>query len=174
MEPLSSWQAQTDSFLRATNITRCGNDYVGSVKFGIRNLFAPPNSTNSDPRPLFLAINGLSNSPSHQQWQVLISDFSNGGGSFDFTPAINGWRTILDSVQAPPPTLTPVTPTNIVDTAFTFTFPGQRGRTNVVESSLDLSNWTTVSNYFGSNGPITVRDLNYLDNETRFFRVRRQ
>src|SRR5262245_39325561 len=106
MEPLSTWQAQTDSFLRATNINRCGNDYVGSTKFGIRNLFAPPNATNSDPRPLFLAINGRSNSPSHRQWQVLISDFSNGGGSFDFNPAINGWRAILDSVQAPPPTLT--------------------------------------------------------------------
>src|SRR5262245_66609153 len=106
MEPLSQWQAQTDSFLRATNVTRCGNDYVGSIKYGVRNPFAPPYATNSDPRPLFLAINGLSNSPSHQQWQVLISDFSNGGGTFDFTADVNRWRRILDSVQAPAPMLT--------------------------------------------------------------------
>src|SRR5262245_23165746 len=105
MEPLSQWQAQTDSFLRATNVTICGNDYVGSIKYGVRNLFAPPNATNADPRPLFLAINGLSNSPSHQQWQVLVSDFSNGGSSFDFSTFIAGYRTILDSVQAPPPEL---------------------------------------------------------------------
>ena len=175
MESGSSWQAQTDSFLRATNITRCGNDYVGSVQHGIRNLFAPPNPTNSDPRPLFLAINGLSNSPSHAQWQVLISDFSNGGGSFDFTPAINRWRSILDSVQAPPPILSvTLANTNNPDPGnFSFTFPGQRGRTNVVESSSDLVNWSAVTNYFGTNAPSTFRDPDFLSNERKFYRVRR-
>src|SRR5262245_22759578 len=172
MEPLSQWQAQTDSFLRATNVTRCGNDYVGSIKYGVRNLFAPPNATNSDPRPLFLAVNGLSNSPSHRQWQVLISDFSNGGGAFDFTPAINRWRTILDSVQAPQPVLTNTPPSGSAN-EFTFTFPGQRGRTNVVETSADLATWSVVTNVFGTNAPITVRDTNYLNNDRKFYRVRR-
>jgi len=169
MEPGSSWQAQTDVFLRATNITRCGNDYVGNVRQGIRNLFAPPNPTNSDPRPLFLAVNGLSNSPSHRQWQVLISDFSNGGGSFDFTPAINRWRGILDSVQAPAPTLT----NSATPESFAFTFPGQRGRTNVVESSPDLSSWSPLTNYFGTNAPVTFRATNDWNEEQKFYRVRR-
>jgi hypothetical protein len=172
MEPASVWQAQTDSFLRATNATRCGNDYVGNVKFGVRNLFAPPNSTNSDPRPLFLAINGLSNSPSHRQWEVLISDFSNGGGAFDFTTDVNRWRRILDSVQAPPPTLTNA-PVSGGAGEFVFTFPGQRGRTNMVERSADLATWATVTNVFGTNAPITVRDTNVLNNDRRFYRVRR-
>lgn len=169
MESGSSWQAQTDAFLRATNIARCGNDYVGSVQHGIRNLFAPPNPTNSDPRPLFLAINGLSNSPSHRQWQVLISDFSNGGGSFDFTPAINRWRSILDSVQAPAPMLT----NGASPDSFSFTFPGQRGRTNVVEGSSDLINWSAVTNYSGTNAPVMFRDPDFLSNERKFYRVRR-
>lgn len=172
MEPLAQWQAQTDSFLRATNVTRCGNDYVGNVKYGVRNLFAPPNSTNSDPRPLFLAINGLSNSPSHQQWQVLISDFSNGGGAFDFTADVNRWRRILDTVQAPPPVLTNA-PFSGSESEFAFTFPGQRGRTNVVESSTDLTTWSVVTNVFGTNAPITVRETNVLNDERKFYRVRR-
>lgn len=172
MEPASQWQAQTDAFLRATNVTRCGNDYVGSAKFGVRNLFAPPNSTNSDPRPLFLAINGLSNSPSHQQWQVLISDFSNGGGAFDFTADVNRWRRILDAVQAGPPVLTNV-PSSGAVSDFAFTFPGQRGRTNVVESSADLATWSVVTNVFGTNAPITVRDPDVPNSPRKFYRVRR-
>jgi hypothetical protein len=76
MEPDSTWQAQTDSFLRATNVAVCGNDYVGASRQGIRNLFAPPNATNADPRPVFLAINCLSNSPSHARYQVLINDYA--------------------------------------------------------------------------------------------------
>ena len=57
MERDASWQGQTDVFLRATNIVVCGNDYTATTRYGVRNLFAPPNATNSDPRPVFLAIN---------------------------------------------------------------------------------------------------------------------
>src|SRR5262249_23487556 len=106
MEPGASWQGQTDAFLKATNITVCGNDYTATSHQGVRNLFAPPNATNSDPRPVFLAINGLSNSPTHRQWQVLFDDYSNGGGARDYSAAVTQWRRIIDSVQAPPPALT--------------------------------------------------------------------
>ena len=98
MEPALTWQTDTDTFLRNNGLGICGNDYTPSSHQMIRNLFAPPNGTNSDPRPVFLAINGLSNSPSHRQWQVLIDDYSNGGSSFDFSPFVPGWRATIDSV----------------------------------------------------------------------------
>lgn len=172
MEPLSSWQGQTDSFLIQNGIRACGNDYVGSVKFGIRNLFAPPNPTNSEPRPVFVAINGLSNSPSHRQWEVLVNDFSNGGGAADFSAAINRWRSVIDSVQAPAPVLTNG-PTDLASGSFSFSFPGQRGRTNIVEYSTDLVAWTGVSNYFGTNAPVVFRETNLFQSERRLYRVRR-
>lgn len=173
MENASFYQGQTDDFVRMNGIRVCGNDYVGSVKFGIRNLFAPPNATNGDPRPVFVAINGLSNSPSHRQWQVLVSDFSNGGGAANYSAAITRWRAILDSVQAPPPRLTN-DPT--IANGFSFTVPGQRGRTNVIESTTDLAGpaaWTSVTNLFGTNAPVLFRDPNANTNEQRFYRVRR-
>ena len=171
MEPDPSWQAQTDVLLKSTNITVCGNDYIGLVNEGIRNLFAPPNATNSDPRPLFLAFNGLSNSPSHRQWELLISDFSNGGGARDYSASLLRWRSILDSVQAPRPTLTNAP--DISSGAFAFLFPGQRGRTNVVESTSNLVDWVALTNVFGTNAPVTFRDADVLNNDRRFYRLRR-
>ena len=169
MEPGSSWQAQTDAFLRATNVTVCGNDYVGAVNHGIRNLFAPPNATNADPRPVFLAINCVTNSPSHARYQVLINDYSNGGGQFDFTSLLtNSYRRILDSVQAPPPALSAP---QVSAGACEFTFPGQRGRTNRVEASTNFIDWLTVTNVFGTNAPIRIRQAPV--EPEKFYRVRR-
>ena len=169
MERDAAWQGQTDVFLKATNVVVCGNDYTATTRYGIRNLFAPPNPTNSDPRPLFLAINCVSNSPSHAKYQVLISDFSNGGGAFDFTSLLTTtYRRILDSVQAPPPVLTsPQLNGNTLE----FTFPGQRGRTNRVEGTTNFVDWSTITNVFGTNAPIRVRDP--VDVPEKFYRVRR-
>jgi len=170
MERDASWQAQTDVFLRATNVIVSGNDYTATTRYGIRNLFAPPNATNSDPRPLFLAINCVSNSPSHAQYQVLISDFSNGGGAFDFNSLlVSTYRPVLDSVQAPPPVLGPA---QIVSgDAMEFTFTGQRGRTNRVESTSDFIDWLTVTNVFGTNASIRIRTP--LLESQKYFRLRR-
>ena len=174
MENSSAWQAQTDSLLRTNGIRVCGNDYVGAAaKFAVRNLFAPPNATNSDPRPVFVAINGLSNSPSHRQWQVLVSDFSNGGGAANYSAAITRWRAQLDAVQAPPPQLTNIySPASGVG----ISFPGQRGRTNVVEFSTDMTTpmlWTPLTNFFGTNLPSVFREPDFTNNELRVYRVRR-
>ncbi len=171
MEPGTSYQGQTDVFLRATNVTVCGNDYTASARQTIRNLFAPPNSVpGGDPRPVFVAINCVSNSPSHPQWQVLLREFYDGGGAIDFSPRIAAWRSIIDSVQAPPPRLT-----NVIHSGgtFQFTFPGQRGRTNRVESTTNLLDWTTVTNVFGTNAPVTYRDINTLPTDRRFYRILR-
>ena len=170
-EPLAQWQAQTDQFVRDNGNPICVNEYSPGPVDGIRNLFAPPNATNSDPRPVFFAINMITNSPSHRYREVILAEFSNGGGSFDFVPTINNlFRPRIDNVQAAPPRLTNVLRTN---TTFQFTFPGQRGRTNRVECTTNFTDWTVVTNSFGTNLPITFRDTNALVNPRRFYRVRR-
>jgi len=175
MEPASVWQGQTDTFLRSYNVNACGNDYTLTTHQTIRNLFAPPSPTNSDPRPVFVAINCLSNSPSHAHWQVLLMEFYNGGGAQDFSARIAAWRNTIDSVQAPPPLLANA---RLTDGGFEFTFPGQRGRTNRVEYSTmaspgGLPDWTLVTNVFGTNAPITFRETSVLLNERRVYRLRR-
>ena len=175
MEPASVWQGQTDTFLRSYKVNVCGNDYTATTHQGIRNLFAPPSATNADPRPVFVAINCLSNSPSHAHWQVLLMEFYNGGGAQDFSARIAEWRNVIDSVQAPPPLLSNA---RLAGGNFEFTFPGQRGRTNRVECATmagpgDFLDWTVITNIYGTNTAVTFRDTNTLLNERRFFRVRR-
>jgi len=168
MEPSSSYQGQTDTFLRNNGVKICGNDYV--PRHGLRNLFVTPSADPLLPRPVFVAINCVSNSPSHAHWRILIDDSFQGGSGFDFTSNIARWRDVIDSVQAPAPEITNARLTNGV---FQFTFPGQRGRTNRVEGTSNLLDWTTVTNVFGTNAPITFRDVNALPTERLFYRIRR-
>jgi len=171
MERSSSWQAQTDTYLASLNVTICGNDYTASALQVVRNLFASPTVSNPDPRPVFVAINCLTNSPSRRYREVLINEFYNGGGAQDFTTSIGNWRTVMDAVQAPPALLSNISFTN---GAFGFTFPGQRGRNNRVECTTNFLDWTTITNVTGTNLPALIRDLNAGANPLRFYRVARQ
>jgi len=168
MEPNTNYLAQTDAFLRGYGIKICGNDYTATSTNGIRNLFVTPTALNPNPRPLFLVINCVSNSPSHAHWDVLVSEFYDGGGTFDFTARIAIWRNIIDSVQAPPPLITGA---RFPGSDFEFTIPGQRGRTNRVEFTSDFSGWTTLTNVFGTNAPVLIRDTNAPADPHRFYRV---
>src|SRR6266849_7301770 len=168
MEPDPSYQAQTDTYLRGYGIKICGNDYTATSTNGVRNLFVTPTALNPNPRPLFLVINCVSNSPNHAHWQVLVSEFYDGGGSFDFTARIAIWRNIIDSVQAPPPLITGAL---FPGSDFEFTIPGQRGRTHRVEFTPDFSVWTTLTNVFGNNAPVLIRDTNAPAAPHRFYRV---
>jgi hypothetical protein len=163
----ASYLAQTDAYLPPRGVRICGNDWSRTL----RNTFAPPGGTNgSDPRPVYIIINGVSNSTSHAQWQLLELHIEPGGGAEDYTARIAAWRNIIDSVQAPPPRLTN---TRLTNDTFQFTFPGQRGRTNRVECTTNFIDWTTVTNTFGTNAPITFRDTNAAVNPQRVYRVRR-
>jgi hypothetical protein len=168
MENASFYQAQTDAYLRNNNVTICGNDYTPTNRFGVRNLFAPPAPGNPDPRPVFVAINCVINSPSHAYRQLIVKDFYNGGGAIDFSNQIANWRRLIDAVQAPPPKLTEA---RYSENGFEFTIAGQRGRTNRVESTLNFVDWVTVTNVFGTNAPVVIRDPNTAPNDQRFYRV---
>jgi len=168
LERDASWQAQTDTFLRARGVSICGNDYTTTNVNVVRNLFAPPTPSNPNPRPVFAVINCMSNSPSHPQWQLLINHIEAGGGAKNYSANIAAWRTIIDSVQAPPPAITDARWNGGM---FEFTIPGQRGRTNRVELSTNLLDWVTLTNVFGTNGPVSIREPDTGENPERFFRV---
>ncbi len=161
----SSYISQTDAYLPPRGVRICGND-LSKV---LRNYIAPPGGTNgADPRPVYMIINGVSNSTSHAQWQLLDLHVEPGGGPEDYSVRIARWRNLIDSVQAPPPVLKNA---RFNDSAFEFTVPGQRGRTNRVESTTNFVNWTTVTNLFGTNAPIVIRDPNALQRDQRLYRV---
>jgi hypothetical protein len=168
LERVQSWQAQTDTFLRARGVSICGNDYTTTNVNIVRNLFAPPTASNPNPRPVFAVINCVSNSPSHPQWQLLINHIEAGGGFEDYSANITAWRRIIDSVQAPPPAITGA---RFNGGMFEFAIPGQRGRTNRVEHSVNFLDWATLTNGFGTNGPLTIRDPDAVGISNRFYRV---
>lgn len=160
-----SYVQQTDAYLPPRGVRVCGSDLTKTL----RNLIAPPGGTNGpDPRPVYMIINGVSNSTSHSQWQLLDLHVEPGGGAEDYSARIGQWRRIIDSVQAPAPLLSHV---GVVGNSFEFTVSGQRGRTNRVESTTDLMNWSTVTNLFGTNAPIVIRATNAPQDPLRLFRV---
>jgi len=168
MVPQDFLQPYAEEFIGEYGIEICANDYNSNSSLGavetnaVHDLFQAQFL-----KPVLLVINCVSNSTSHPQSSLLLNQ---GGGPLDWNVAINQWRAAIDSVQAPPPQLTSV---RLAEGAFQFTFPGQRGRTNRVESTTDLVNWTVLTNFFGTNAPITFSDTNAISNDQRFYRLRR-
>jgi hypothetical protein len=165
MEDSTNYMTQTENFIAQHRFQPVLNDYVRSNnvtsnKGLVRRLFQPEAQ-----RPVFLVINGISNSPTHAQWQLLVN--SGGYGTNDFSRQITEWRSAIDSVKAPPPRIAqPVVAGGNVQ----FTVPGQRGQTNRVEASSDLRVWSTVTNLIGTNATITIRDP-FTPPPRRFYRV---
>lgn len=167
-------QPYVDEFIDEFGINVCANDYNANPLLGLVHTNAVHDSFQTPfLKPVFVAINCVSNSLSHAPGQLLLNL---GGGVCDAcwdTQIINPIRAAIDSVNAPWPRLTDVQKYN---SRIQFTFPGQIGRTNRVESTTNLLspvNWSPVANYFGSNGPITFREDSRLPASQRFYRVRR-
>lgn len=166
-------QPQCDEFVGEFSLTLVANDYNPDPSRGARqtnavhDLFADPFI-----KPVFAIINCVSNSPSHNQYQLLVKQIgAPGDGSITaWQSAFNLWRFMIDGVQAPRPKLTNLGVTN---GAVRFTFSGQRGRTNQVLCSSNLVDWTILASYTGTNAPITFRDTNALSNPHRFYKIRR-
>jgi len=172
--PQDYLQPYVDNFINEFDINVCANDYNSKLSFGplktnaVHDLFQMPFL-----KPVFLVINCVSNSPSHPPGQLMLNV---GGGQSDagWSALILYIRSVIDNVAAPPPRLTDA---RVSGGRFQFTFPGQIGKTNHVESTTNLlspGSWTLVRSYTGSNGPITFRDNGPFTLRQRFFRVRRQ
>ncbi len=172
--PQDFLQPYVDQFIGQFGISVCANDYNSQPLLGpvhtnaVHDLFQTPFL-----KPVFVVINCVSNSPSTPPGRLLLDV---GGGQTDdaaWNALILNIRAAIDSVAAPPPQLTEV---RKYSTRIQFTFPGQIGRTNRVESTTSLLSpvsWFPVADYSGTNGPITFRDESRLPATQRFFRVRR-
>jgi len=165
--PQDFLQKEVDDFINELGLESVVNDYntnstVGALQTNaVHDLFQAPFF-----RPVILIVNGVSNSPTYSQWSLILNE---GGGVADWDVAKAQWQALIDGVQAPPPQLTNL---GMAAGKLQFMFPGQRGRTNQVQTTTDWINWTVLTNAYGTNGPILCRDTN-SPGGGRFFRVKR-
>jgi hypothetical protein len=160
-EASSFYQARTDNFINQQGFGIVVNDYEGAIINPVRFLFQ------SSGQPIFVVINGVTNSPSHQPWQLLVNYL--GYGQTDFNQTLASFRAIIDTVQAPapPPQLTAL---HRVGADFEFNLLTQPNRSYRVQTSSDLTNWTTLRTVTGSTDAIVFRDTNAPPGN-RFYRV---
>jgi len=152
-ESASSFQPQTTSYINAnlSPATIVFNDYGIAGSNPVRTAFQ------SSGQPIFVAINGVTNSPSHAPWQVLVNH--RGFGETDFSQVIPDFRAAIDAVQ--PPVIAPViTNAKHIGANFEFNFQTQPGRTYRVLESSNLVNWSTRLSISGTQLPTVFRHTN--------------
>jgi hypothetical protein len=118
-------------------------------------------------QPLFVVINGVTNSPSHLPWQILVN--YQGYGQTDFNQTLAGFRTLIDAVQGP------VNPAQLtaprrVGNDFEFSLTTQLNRNYRVQTSSDLVNWATLRTVTGSTNTVLFRETN-APPSNRFYRA---
>jgi hypothetical protein len=137
------------------------NDYSSTSTNTVRFMFQ------STGQPIFVVINGVTNSPSHQPWQLLVNHL--GYGDTDFNQELAGFRAIIDTVRTPVAAPQLGTP-QLVGSDFEFMFQTQIGATHRVQGSTNLFDWITLRTISGTNTPTIFRDTNGLPSR-RFYRT---
>ncbi len=160
-EPRSTYQSQTDSFVTQQGFGITMNDYDNSSTNKVRFMFQ------SSGQPIFVVINGVTNSPSHQPWQLLVNHL--GYGDTDFNQKLANFRAIIDTVQ-PPASQPRLSQAHHNGTDFEFTLQTQPGRSYRVQGSTNLADWATLRAINGSTNAILFRDTNALPSQ-RFYRA---
>ncbi|MBI2948847.1 MAG: hypothetical protein HYY23_14500 [Verrucomicrobia bacterium] len=140
-------QANTDNFIRNVgfDLVLDDPDWKSYAQFG------PGNSASR-----YVIINGLADSPSHKQWEVLFNQVY-------FQPRQpEVVRAIIEKVK-PPPVAEPIRPVlggvrRIDSGAVEFALSGEVGRRYHVEFSTDLRSWTRVATLTAGAEKTTHRD----------------
>jgi thiol-disulfide isomerase/thioredoxin len=161
-ESASFYQSQTDSFITQQGFNPVVNDYgPGLGTNRVRFLFQ------NSGQPIFVVINGVTNSPSHQPWQLLVNHL--GYGDTDFNTELAAFRATIDTVQ--PPVLAPrLASARRIGADFEFGFQPQPGRSYRVQGSTNLIDWATLRILAGSTNAIVFRDTN-APSPRRFYRA---
>ena len=160
-ESASFYQSQTEGFINQHGFSPVVNDYGSTGTNRVRRLFQ------TSGQPVFVVINGVTNSPSHQPWQVLVNHL--GYGDTDFNTELTSFRTAINAVQ--PPVLAPrLTAARRVGAHFEFGFQPQPGRSYRVQGSTNLTDWATLRTLAGSTNPVVFRDSN-APPARRFYRA---
>jgi thiol-disulfide isomerase/thioredoxin len=160
-EPRSTYRTQTDNFITQQGFAITVNDYDNTSTNKVRFMFQ------SSGQPIFAVINGVTNSPSHRPWQLLVNHL--GYGDTDFNQELANFRAAIDQVQAPVPA-PQLSGARVAGAAFEFTLQTQPGRTYRVQGSENLTAWTTLATVNGSATPILFRDTNAPPSR-RFYRA---
>ena len=162
-ESASFYQAQTDSFITQQGFSPVMNDYgPGLGTNRVRFLFQ------NSGQPIFVVINAVTNSPTHQPWQLLVNHI--GYGDSDFNAELASFRAIIDTVQPPPAPPIQLANGRRLGADFEFSFQPKNGRTNRVQASTNLTSWTTLRTYPPSTNVIVFRDSN-VPPARRFYRT---
>lgn len=152
-ESASFYQTQTSNYINANlpTSTPVFNDYGIPGSSPVRTAFQ------TSGQPIFIVINGVTNSPSHAPWQVLVNHL--GYGDTDFNQELASFRALIDAVQ--PPIIAPVlTDAQRVGNDFQFSFPTQAGRSYRVQGSTNLTSWTTLQTLNATNSSALFRHIN--------------
>lgn len=160
-EPRSVYQSQTDTFIAQQGFGIAMNDYDNTSTNKVRFMFQ------SSGQPIFVAINAVTNSPTHQPWQLLVNHL--GYGNTDFEQELANFRSVIDTVQ--PPVLPPqLSVPRRAGPDFEFALQTQPGRTYRVQGPTDLTGWTTLRTLSGSTNIQVFRDTN-APPARRFYRA---
>ena len=165
-------QPYCEAFIEDVGLDMVANDYNANPNRGPVQTNACHDSFQTPfLKPTFVIINCVSNSPNTPLNMLLLNQ---GGGASDdagWSADVSRWRAAIEAVQAPPAQLTAFRLT--ANGGFRFTFPGQFGRTNQILGSQDLTNWSVLASFYGTNGPIVFRDDYVGYRPRRFYKVRR-
>jgi len=160
----SSYQSSTTSFVNSHDYPIVCNDYApnGSDNGEVKHLFQ-----DYDERPVFIIINGVANSPSHQQYELLVNERRY--GQTEFGTNIVQWRGIMDSVLPPATPSVLEMPRFLADGTFEFLLNGPGTTLYAVEASTNFTDWTTVTNHLP--GGSLYREADDHARPRRFYRA---
>ncbi len=119
------------------------------------NQFFSPNRGEGTNNSDFVVINGVANSPSHEQWEIVHLR--------SFRPSIRDFRAAIDSIEAGGDPLSPAEPPVLssprrVGAQFSFDVQGTPGHLGVVEFSVDGVTWEVLQELAFGEEPIQVLD----------------
>lgn len=121
----------------------------------------------------FVVVSGVSDSPSHQLWEII---YLRTHYAQRFRDSVSDMRRAIDSVEAPVVLPEPATPPKLSRPAyengqFRFDVKGTPGRSAIVQVSTDGVRWKVLKELVLEEVPITFVDETASESDFRFYRV---
>lgn len=123
----------------------------------------------------FVVVSGVSNSPSHQLWEII---YLRTHYAQRFRDSVSDMRRAIDSVAAPvspepaiPPRLSRPAYMKMKNGQFRFEVAGTPGRSATVQFSTDLVHWEVLKELVLEEVPVTFVDETSSEAAFRFYRV---
>ena len=121
----------------------------------------------------FVVVSGVSNSPSHQLWEIV---YLRTHYAQRFQDSVSDMRRAIDSVEAPVVPTETATPPKLSRPAyvagqFRFDVAGTPGRSAIVQVSTDGVRWEVLQELTLEEDPVTFVDETSSESDFRFYRV---